>query len=327
MASIGWEDGMSVATPEPALEDQIKEAGGVRVGDLIVFANPQPKGRHIPHRNRPVVPAQNFSIYEPEPGTHHCTKNSFRSAFAEMGPMPVQPRHHHEIEQVRFVLSGEWENNRKRHGAGTLGYFPEGCYYGPQVWTTTGSWIVLQVPGPSNYPIISEHSFFEATKALQQEEGAVVKDGVSIWPDGHKQDGAEAALERILGKKATYPTARYVDPVFFKTENIPWEPTAISGVSVKRLGFFNEHGPSIELIQLAPGASLPASSTDRHVVRYVYEGGAEYAELALTSELGKAASCIFYPPGAKHENLSSKNGASILSIETQIPTGGAPYLV
>src|SRR6201999_1056525 len=60
------------------------------------------------------------------------------------------PRHHHNFEQIRYVLEGEYSvATRRTIPAGHIGYFPESAYYGPQDINPELTMLILQFGGPS----------------------------------------------------------------------------------------------------------------------------------------------------------------------------------
>ncbi len=258
---------------------------------------------------------RDFSVHDVEGGV------TYHSSCTEHAPGPGSPRHHHTFEQIRFVLGGEVIYGQKRFGAGWLGYFPEGVYYGPQQQVKEGIGFVMQFPGPSGYPFHSRFQTRQGTE-LARQAGAKFEDGIAIWPDGRKQDAHEAVMEALYGKKAEYPPARYSEQIWINTSNFSWQPSDVPGVSVRRLGFFGERGPAMQMIRLEPGTSLPAGRTGAFMIRYVFEGEAEYA-----GESCPAVSNLYYPPSTPYQALSSVNGATVLSIELQAQlTGSEPPL-
>lgn len=305
------------------LRDQVAERGGRRIGDVIVFSAAQPvyKDQSDSHRFYDEnAKRQDFSIQDLTAGvTYHASHTVFV-------PGPGSPRHHHSFEQLRFVLGGEVEYGRKRYGAGWLGYFPEGVYYGPQSNPSSGQQIVAQFPGPSGMPFHSRDDTRRSREGVRA-LGGRFENGICIWPDGKKQDAHEALMEWLYGKDAVYPPARYDEQIWFNTEKFSWQPAAAAGVSVKHLGFFNERGPAMELIQLDPGAALPAGHSDRLVIRWIYEGSVEYAGIPCPATPGETASNIAYLPGASYDSVRSGGGARLLSLELKIPEGSLPYLV
>ncbi len=229
-----------------------------------VFRKPGAGGSHRPGQDHQYS-RRDFSIHDPENGvTYHASHTVSKPGLGS-------PRHHHSFEQIRFVLSGEHEYGGKRFGAGWLGYFPEGVYYGPQAQLTDSSGFVMQFPG----------------------------------------------MEAIYGKEAAYPPPAYSEQIWINTENMAWQPSEIPGVSVKRLGYFNQRGPAAQMIKMASGAAIPAGTTGAFMIRYIFEGEAVYGGETLPTVTN-----LYYPPDAAYEGMSTSTGATILSIELQAQIPG-----
>jgi hypothetical protein len=292
----------------------------VQVGeyrDVVVFSGARPEYKQPPpggtHRGRQGEERRDFSIHDPEGGvTYHagCTTTAY--------PRPGSPRHHHSFDQIRFVISGEVEYGGKRFGGGWLGYFPEGVFYGPEAQTEAGTFVVMQFPGLSGSPFHSRADTARAT-VMVREAGGVFEDGLCIWPDGRKQDAHEALMEALYDKQMEYPPARYSEQVWINSENFDWEPSEIPGVSVRRLAHFHSRGPAIQMIKLEPGASIPGGTSGAFMIRYIFEGEAEYGGRPCP-----AISNLYYPPEAPYRELGSATGATILSIELQAQYAGSP---
>lgn len=124
-------------------------------------------------------------------------------------------------------------------------------------------------------------------------------------------------MEAIYGKDAEYPPPAYGEQVWMNTTNVPWMESQIPGVSTKRIAYFNQRGPAIQMIRLEPGASIPAGKTGAFMIRYVFEGEAEYG-----AQPCPAVSNLYYPPNASYEGMSSATGATILSVELQAQIPG-----
>src|SRR6266540_584583 len=274
-----------------------------------VFRKPGAGGSHRPGQDHQYS-RRDFSIHDPENGvTYHASHTVSKPGLGS-------PRHHHSFEQIRFVLSGEHEYGGKRFGAGWLGYFPEGVYYGPQAQLTDSSGFVMQFPGPSGFPFHSRLDT-ERGRILVREAGGRFEDGICVWPDGRKQDAHEALMEAIYGKEAAYPPPAYSEQIWINTENMAWQPSEIPGVSVKRLGYFNQRGPAAQMIKMASGAAIPAGTTGAFMIRYIFEGEAVYGGETLPTVTN-----LYYPPDAAYEGMSTSTGATILSIELQAQIPG-----
>jgi len=74
------------------------------------------------------------------------------------------------------------------------------------------------------------------------------------------------------------------------------------------------------LIRLDAGASTPPGETGSVMMRFIYEGGAEYG-----GQHCQAVSSLYYPPDARYEGMYSPMGATMLSVELQLgPDSGLP---
>jgi hypothetical protein len=285
--------------------------------DVVVFSGDRPKYEDLSESHRGALrkdtKRQDFSIDDLAVGI------SYHASYSEsVGSGLSTPRHHHDFEQIRFNLGGEIEDAGKRYGPGWLGYFPEGTFYGPQSSHGPRRGIVLQFTGPSGVRFPTREEVKRAQRELRA-AGCTFEDGICIWPDGRKQDGAEAMHTQVKGRSIEYPPPRFNEQVWMNTENFPWQPSAVPGVTVKRLGFFNNSGPALQLLRLEPGAATLAGKTGSMMIRWIYEGEAEYHGDPLP-----AVSNLYYPPEAPYDALHSPSGATVLSIELQAPGGELP---
>jgi gentisate 1,2-dioxygenase len=169
------------------------------------------------------------------------------------------PRHRHNFEQIRMVVSGEFSfATRKTMKTGQVGFFPEGTYYGPQN-VTDCTMLTLQCGGPSLQGFLSYdqlHAGHLEMKKLGRFEGGVFYRGKgSNHPKGKKnQDGYEAIWEHVRGRSLAYPKARYTEPVIMTPAAIDWQDTSTRGVQRKLLGIF-DRGVRCEMLKLEAGAA------------------------------------------------------------------------
>lgn len=64
-------------------------------------------------------------------------------------PGACHPLHNHDFAQVWYILEGEFEIGGKRHGPGTMLFYPD-PHFEPEMKTETGGLMVLvQYPGPA----------------------------------------------------------------------------------------------------------------------------------------------------------------------------------
>jgi hypothetical protein len=173
------------------------------------------------------------------------------------------PRHRHNFCQFRVQLEGVCEYGLSgKMTPGTIGYFPEGAYYGPQgpdageTYTAT-----LQFGGPSGSGLLTP----EQTAAAKQELVKIgfFKDGVfhrnPDVPGKRNIDGFEAVWEQVNGRQLVYPEPQYATPVMMNPDHFEWMPVAgAGGVEEKLLGVFTDCEIPCALYRLQPGATFTA---------------------------------------------------------------------
>jgi len=175
-------------------------------------------------------------------------------------PTYFSPRHRHNFDQVRYQLAGDFDFAADGvMKPGSVAYFPEGTYYGPQSCPTGSDTLVLQFGGASGSGYLSAEQFDQATAELAK-HGTFAK-GVytQVKPDGGKinKDAYEAVWERVNGRPLEYPGQRYLRPVFMDPEEFDWLPVADQpGASCRHLGEFSERRTRLSLYKVAPGGSL-----------------------------------------------------------------------
>ena len=206
-------------------------------------------------------------------------------------PTYFSPRHRHNFDQMRYQLAGDFDFGTD--GAmrpGSVAYFPEGTYYGPQSCPTGSETLVLQFGGASRSGYISAEEHERATAELTQ-HGTFAK-GVytQLRPDGGKinKDAYEAVWERVNGRPLEYPGQRYLRPVFMDPDNFDWLPVAEQpGASCKFLGEFSERRTRLSLYKIAPGATFQLADNS---IYFVASGsgavGAENFRPHATIQLG-----------------------------------------
>jgi hypothetical protein len=193
----------------------------------------------------------------------------------QLGDTPTyySPRHRHNFDQVRFQLEGDFDF--ATDGAmkpGSIAYFPEGTYYGPQTSESASQTLVLQFGGASGSGYISPEQYEQAAAELAK-SGTFAK-GVytRLKPDGGKinKDAYEAVWEQVNGRPLAYPPERYLRPVFMDPEHFEWIAVAGQpGVSCKQLGEFSELRTRIAFYRIEPGAKL---RLEEHSIYFVARG-------------------------------------------------------
>jgi quercetin dioxygenase-like cupin family protein len=233
----------------------------------------------------------------------------------------VQPRHHHVFEQIRFIKSGSMTYGRNRVAlAGDCVYFPESVPYGPVTYDD-GEFLLIQWPGPSEGGAFFAVDDADAAAAqMRQTMGSfeLDKGGMFRHRDGRLQDGYEAVAEYLLGRPLQYAPPRYVDQVLMRTAAFTaTDLPGVDGVRIKHLGYFNEVGPNVKLLELEAGASLPAHRSVSQQVWSVLDGEIEYEGRAYAER-----SLIHVDPDAERGVVIAPAPAVVLTVHLGTPRGG-----
>src|SRR6267154_2630149 len=163
------------------------------------------------------------------------TPDNFELSIVRTAGDYFTPRHRHNFDQVRLCLEGAMNfAPGKDLKAGTVGYFPEGTFYGPQSDTVKSLVLLLQMGGAAG-------SGFMSYQQLNA--------------------GYEKMWEYVNGREVEYPPARYEEPVVIHPENFGWIPVSEPGFELKHLGTFSERAINIGQIRGTRGAR---HLVDRH---------------------------------------------------------------
>lgn len=169
------------------------------------------------------------------------------------------PRHRHNFEQIRVQLRGEFDYERDgTMTEGTVGYFPEGTFYGPSRSGDGSVILLLQFGGASGSGYMSHDEYAEGLTSLSQR--GTFHDGIYTWLDSngkkHNKDGYEAVWKESRQIELKYPKTRYEKPVFMHPENFSWQPSfGGAGVEFKRLGTFSEREVRLGLVKIDAGTT------------------------------------------------------------------------
>jgi len=237
---------------------------------------------------------------------------NLRFGFDQIGDGFFTPRHRHNFDQFRYVVSGAMNlaKGLDLH-EGECVHVPEGTYYGPLNQKGPVSLLVIQFPGPKGAYRISDTEKSAAMDALKA-AGGFFEDGVYKLPkpDGHSlnRDSYEAVWEQHNGRPITYSKPRYETPIVMRPQAFRWTPDpARPGVEIKRLGTFNEHGTSVALWRVAPGTLIPSEILAAPELRCVVRGEALYDGKVID------AKGVFYiPEGLRTDPIECPNGAEFL---------------
>lgn len=190
------------------------------------------------------------------------------------------PRHHHNFDQMHLVLEGGHESAPDHFLAeGTVTYFPEGAYYGPQSGHG-GTLLGLQFGGATGSGFMSYDRLATGNKALAEE--GTFADGLyrprSEEGEGDEPavDGYEAIWEHVHGRPVTYPEPRYDRPITMHPDAYPWVPVEDEpGVAVKELGDFTERHIRVGFTRCEAGAVHRVGQPGATRLAYVLSGRVE----------------------------------------------------
>ena len=223
------------------------------------------------------------------------------------------PRHKHNFDQIRYTLSGIQSTGHGDLAAGECGYFPEGCYYGPQQQQGDCECLVLQFQGASGERLLSNEEM-NATYDQLIRSGGKFENGVykGVGLDGRpkNKDSYEAIWEAHEGRELEFPAPRYREPVMMLAKNYRfWPDRKRPGIAVKHLGTFSEARTGIGFLSLAPGAEIKAGKQDDTELRFCLAGS-----FTFDGRDWGAGTYLYLPFGAEVKALGSQTGATFFVI-------------
>jgi hypothetical protein len=181
------------------------------------------------------------------------------------------PRHHHNFDQFRFQIDGECSFDKNgTMKPGTLGYFTEGSYYGPQTSNGPNTVAVVQFGGPSGNGYLTLNDLHVALEAMKKtgrfDQGVYYRnEGV---PGKKTMDSFQATWEFARERPMVYPKPQYADPIMMDTNNYRWMPLAGEpGVEEKSYGTFTDCKIRCASYKLDPGAALRATGRGIYYVQ------------------------------------------------------------
>jgi mannose-6-phosphate isomerase-like protein (cupin superfamily) len=213
-------------------------------------------------------------LFEGEAGTPHF----FRFFTATLKTTSFSPRHHHNFDQLHFLLSGDYRLSKteKPLPIGSVTYISEGVFYGPLDAATNDIVILtLQLPGASGCPSPTLDQTDESGASLAAR--GEFHDGIYTYVDEagttHNKDGYEAIWEETFQRPIEYPKARYMGPVTMLPDHFGWEPVeGQNGVFSRHLGTFNECRLGATFFKLDDGAAFTPPAWGSKVLGYVTKG-------------------------------------------------------
>jgi hypothetical protein len=186
----------------------------------------------------------------------------FGISYTEPGDFTT-PRHHHNFDQMRYVIEGRWQDPVGVMEGGWLGVFPEGTYYGPQE-EVSGTVLIIQFGGYSGAGYVDKPRMRDATAELKAMnigsfDGGVYRRNPGV--DGPPvQDAYEVVWEYVKQRPMEYPEPQYASPILIDSDAFPWTPVeGVAGVEERALGNFTSCQYRAARYRLAPDAQFVAT--------------------------------------------------------------------
>ena len=212
------------------------------------------------------------------------------------------PRHRHNFEQMRFGISGAITYDPgKPVSPGSLVYFPEGAFYGPQDNPVESDILLLQYGGASGQGYISQEQIIQA-RADMSKTGSF-KDGIYTWYDAtgkkHNKDGVEAIYEHVFGREVEYVNPRITESVKIDTLAYHWV-SAGAGLEEKPLATFTERRVSASMVRAIGTATLSLPADRRQLLfnfkgRFSVDGRSCGEQTSVYSDRGEALTLKLEP--------------------------------
>lgn len=247
------------------------------------------------------------NLMEGEPGTIDNFQLSMGRASGDF----YSPRHHHNFEQIRFQLEGEADFARDgTMTSGMVGYFPEGCYYGPQSQKPDSApiTVVLQMGGASGSGYLSRAEVKAGMDALKSE--GEFKDGVFRRHKGvegkRNVDGYQAIWEYVNQRPMEYPKPRYSRPFMMDPAHYDWTSVeGAPGVAEKFLGVFTERRSTARFLRLDPSTTFEGTGRSLY---FVTEG-----EGTVGAEPLRRTTTVYLPRGER-ANFAARTAVHMLHL-------------
>ncbi|MGH9740080.1 MAG: cupin domain-containing protein [Candidatus Acidiferrales bacterium] len=219
------------------------------------------------------------------------------------------PRHRHNFDQVRYQIEGEFDfASDGVMKPGSLAYFPEGTYYGPQSSSSRSLTLVLQFGGASGNGYMSAEQYDRAAAELRERGTFASGAYTMVTPDGRRinKDAYEAVWEHLNGRPLVYSPERYWRPVFMEPQNFSWMPIkGQPGASGKCLGEFSERRSQLWLYRVEPSATF---HLEGHSIYFVASGTGSAAAQDFRPH------ATIYVPDQTPAILSSRDTVELLRI-------------
>jgi hypothetical protein len=200
--------------------------------------------------------------------------DNFELAILDIGPEYHAPRHRHNFDQVRVMLTGdfEWAPGQPQR-EGTIGYFCEGTYY-TQRGVGRNVTLLLQCGGAWGNGYMSARQLAAGIEELRR-SGGTFQDGIYTWIDSegrkHNRDAYQAVWEHVFGRPLVYPRPRFELPVIFDPANVV-DVTVAPGVIERDMGRLNERGLAVKVLTITAQGQHRLDHRGHKVLLYTARG-------------------------------------------------------
>jgi hypothetical protein len=201
--------------------------------------------------------------------------SSFEWSLIQTTDQYFTPRHRHNFDQIHHVLEGRhsWGPDQWMP-AGSVGYFTEGCFYGPQRGGGALQ-LGLQFGGASGSGFM-DYDQLRVGNEMLRSRGEFI-DGVYVWTDEsgkqHNADGYEAIWQQVNDRPISYPEPRYASPIIIFPSALAWRPSRTEpGVSLRHAGTFGERNTSVRFLGIDTDAVHQVDASLTTVLQYVKRG-------------------------------------------------------
>lgn len=207
------------------------------------------------------------------------------------------PRHSHNFEQIRLVLSGHMDFGPGAVcDAGQVAYFPAGAYYGPER-IEGGEQLLLQW-GPD---WVTHAQNQKAMRALEKQGKFEHGKYTSRDERGREVtvDGSQAVWEWTYGRSQVFAKPRYETPVKMSPDAFEWVKG--EGLSTKTMGRFTENDVYFGMVRWDGVGISHALGAERTSLLFVMKGLVSVAgtacreRTAIWSEYGETLDVVGEP--------------------------------
>ena len=192
------------------------------------------------------------------------TPDNFELSIVRTAGDYFTPRHRHNFDQVRLCLEGAMNYAPgKDLKAGTVGYFPEGTFYGPQSDTSTSIVLLLQMGGSAGYGFMSYQQLNAATRNYPISGISTAASSPARPPTA--VSFARTATRRFGSTSMAAPSSirrrAIEEPVIIHPDGFGWLATRDPGFELKHMATFGERALNIGQIRATRGSR---HQVDRH---------------------------------------------------------------